>query len=58
MQLPPPVREFTVPLRRVMVVQSDLPYSEGVAAAEVLRELGWAQVWLTLWGCVRFFTGR
>lgn len=28
---------YTVPLRRVMVVQSDLPYPEGVAAAEVLR---------------------
>lgn len=28
---------FTIPLRRVMVVESDLPYPEGVAAAEVLR---------------------
>ncbi|SDM47466.1 putative oligopeptide transporter, OPT family [Oryzisolibacter propanilivorax] len=28
---------YTVPLRRVMVVQSTLPYPEGVAAAEVLR---------------------
>ncbi len=28
---------YTIPLRRVMVVQSDLPYPEGVAAAEVLR---------------------
>lgn len=28
---------FTIPLRRVMVVQSSLPYPEGVAAAEVLR---------------------
>ncbi|AOB30757.1 peptide transporter [Bordetella sp. H567] len=28
---------FTIPLRRVMVVQSDLPYPEGVAAAEILR---------------------
>lgn len=28
---------FTIPLRRVMVVQSTLPYPEGVAAAEVLR---------------------
>jgi putative OPT family oligopeptide transporter len=28
---------FTVPLRRAMVVQSDLPYPEGVAAAEILR---------------------
>lgn len=28
---------FTVPLRNVMVVKSDLPYPEGVAAAEVLK---------------------
>jgi putative OPT family oligopeptide transporter len=28
---------FTIPLRQIMVVQSDLPYPEGVAAAEVLR---------------------
>lgn len=28
---------FTIPLRRAMVVDSDLPYPEGVAAAEVLR---------------------
>ncbi|VEJ09854.1 OPT family oligopeptide transporter [Actinobacillus delphinicola] len=28
---------FTVPLRHVMVVKSDLPYPEGVAAAEILR---------------------
>lgn len=28
---------FTIPLRRVMVVQSALPYPEGVAAAEILR---------------------
>lgn len=28
---------FTVPLRRVMVVNSDLPYPEGLAAAEILR---------------------
>ena len=28
---------YTVPLRRVMVVQSHLPYPEGVAAAEVLK---------------------
>ncbi|BAN45942.1 OPT family oligopeptide transporter [Metapseudomonas resinovorans] len=28
---------YTIPLRRVMVVQSDLPYPEGVAAAEILR---------------------
>jgi len=28
---------YTIPLRRVMVVQSTLPYPEGVAAAEILR---------------------
>jgi putative OPT family oligopeptide transporter len=28
---------FTIPLRRSMVVGSDLPYPEGVAAAEILR---------------------
>jgi putative OPT family oligopeptide transporter len=28
---------FTIPLRRAMVVNSDLPYPEGVAAAEVLE---------------------
>lgn len=28
---------FTIPLRRVMVVHSDLPYPEGVAAAEILK---------------------
>lgn len=28
---------FTIPLRHVMVVKSDLPYPEGVAAAEILR---------------------
>ncbi len=28
---------FTIPLRRAMVVGSDLPYPEGVAAAEILR---------------------
>jgi putative OPT family oligopeptide transporter len=28
---------FTIPLRRVMVVESNLPYPEGVAAAEILR---------------------
>ncbi|MBB5393759.1 MULTISPECIES: OPT family oligopeptide transporter [unclassified Herbaspirillum] len=28
---------FSIPLRRVMVVQSGLPYPEGVAAAEILR---------------------
>ena len=28
---------YTIPLRRVMVVQSDLPYPEGIAAAEILE---------------------
>src|ERR1700675_1220771 len=28
---------FTIPLRRAMVTKSDLPYPEGVAAAEVLK---------------------
>jgi len=28
---------FTIPLRHAMVVKSDLPYPEGVAAAEILR---------------------
>jgi len=28
---------YTIPLRRALVVESDLPYPEGVAAAEVLR---------------------
>lgn len=28
---------YTIPLRRALVVDSDLPYPEGVAAAEVLR---------------------
>ncbi len=28
---------FTVPLRRALIVNSDLPYPEGVAAAEILR---------------------
>ena len=28
---------FTIPLRRGLVTNSDLPYPEGVAAAEVLR---------------------
>ncbi|MBF1340080.1 MAG: oligopeptide transporter, OPT family, partial [Megasphaera micronuciformis] len=28
---------FTIPLRRAMVVNSDLPYPEGLAAAEILK---------------------
>jgi len=35
---------FTIPLRRAMVVQSSLPYPEGVAAAEILRVGHQAQV--------------
>ena len=31
---------FTIPLRRVLVVQSDLPYPEGLAAAEILKAGG------------------
>ncbi len=34
---------FTIPLRRAMVVNSSLPYPEGVAAAEILR-VGHGQV--------------
>src|SRR5690606_9237043 len=29
--------DFTVPLRQALIVNSDLPYPEGVAAAEILR---------------------
>lgn len=28
---------FTIPLRRAMIVNSDLPYPEGIAAAEILK---------------------
>lgn len=28
---------FTIPLRRAMVVNTDLPYPEGRAAAEILK---------------------
>src|SRR5262249_42171719 len=34
---------FTIPLRRAMVTNSDLPYPEGVAAAEVLEVGGRAR---------------
>lgn len=30
---------FTIPLRQVMVVESKLPYPEGVAAAEIQRRV-------------------
>jgi putative OPT family oligopeptide transporter len=36
---------FTIPLRRAMVTTSDLPYPEGVAAAEVL-EVGSRARWM------------
>lgn len=50
---------YTMPLRRALVSQSDLPYPEGVAAAEVLKvgmasrsgaEEGKAGLWAVIWG--------
>ncbi|GAB2872518.1 oligopeptide transporter, OPT family [Pseudoduganella ginsengisoli] len=50
---------YTVPLRRALVSQSDLPYPEGVAAAEVLKvgtqsrsgaAEGKAGLWAVIWG--------
>lgn len=52
---------FTIPLRRALVTTSDLPYPEGVAAAEVLRvgtgsrqgeEEGKAGLLAVIWGGV------
>lgn len=52
---------YTVPLRRALVSQSDLPYPEGVAAAEVLKvgmasrsgaEEGKAGLWAVIWGSI------
>ncbi|MBF5043824.1 oligopeptide transporter, OPT family [Aggregicoccus sp. 17bor-14] len=52
---------YTVPLRRALVSQSDLPYPEGVAAAEVLKvgtssrsgaEEGRAGLMAVIWGSV------
>ena len=52
---------YTMPLRRALVSQSDLPYPEGVAAAEVLKvgmssragaEEGKAGLWAVIWGSV------
>ena len=52
---------YTVPLRRALVSQSDLPYPEGVAAAEVLKvgtssrsgaAEGKAGLWAVIWGSV------
>lgn len=50
---------YTMPLRRALVVQSSLPYPEGVAAAEVLKvgtstregaQEGKAGLWAIIWG--------
>lgn len=50
---------YTMPLRRALVSQSDLPYPEGVAAAEVLKvgmasragaAEGKAGLWAMIWG--------
>ncbi|HZX27604.1 MAG TPA: oligopeptide transporter, OPT family [Telluria sp.] len=50
---------YTMPLRRALVSQSDLPYPEGVAAAEVLKvgtqsrsgaQEGKAGLWAVIWG--------
>lgn len=50
---------YTVPLRRALVSKSDLPYPEGVAAAEVLKvgtqsrsgaQEGKAGLWAVIWG--------
>jgi putative OPT family oligopeptide transporter len=50
---------YTMPLRRALVSQSDLPYPEGVAAAEVLKvgmssragaAEGNAGLWAVIWG--------
>jgi putative OPT family oligopeptide transporter len=52
---------YTMPLRRALVSQSDLPYPEGVAAAEVLKvgmasragaTEGKAGLWAMIWGSV------
>jgi putative OPT family oligopeptide transporter len=52
---------YTVPLRRALVSKSDLPYPEGVAAAEVLKvgtqsrsgaDEGKAGLWAVIWGSV------
>ncbi|MES2125907.1 MAG: oligopeptide transporter, OPT family [Pseudomonadota bacterium] len=52
---------YTMPLRRALVQQSDLPYPEGVAAAEVLKigmssrsgaEEGKAGLWAVIWGTI------
>jgi putative OPT family oligopeptide transporter len=52
---------YTMPLRRALVTNSDLPYPEGVAAAEVLKigtssregeAEGEAGLWAVIWGAV------
>jgi putative OPT family oligopeptide transporter len=49
---------YTIPLRRALVTNSDLPYPEGVAAAEVLKvgmasragaAEGKAGLWAVIW---------
>ncbi|MBS0464817.1 MAG: oligopeptide transporter, OPT family [Proteobacteria bacterium] len=49
---------YSIPLRRALVTQSDLPYPEGVACAEVLKvgsgdaEAGRAGLLAVLWGSI------
>jgi putative OPT family oligopeptide transporter len=52
---------YTMPLRRALVSQSDLPYPEGVAAAEVLKvgmssrsgaAEGKVGLWAVIWGSI------
>jgi putative OPT family oligopeptide transporter len=56
---------YTIPLRRALVTDSDLPYPEGVAAAEILKvgvgsrahdaeaaAEGQAGVWAVIWGSI------
>ncbi|XLZ71200.1 oligopeptide transporter, OPT family [Massilia sp. SR12] len=52
---------YTMPLRRALVAQSNLPYPEGVAAAEVLKvgtqsragaREGKAGLWAVIWGAL------
>jgi putative OPT family oligopeptide transporter len=56
---------YTIPLRRALVTESDLPYPEGVAAAEILKvgvgsrandaeaaAEGKAGLWAVIWGSI------
>jgi len=56
---------YTIPLRRALVTDSDLPYPEGVAAAEILKvgvgsraddaaaaKEGKAGLWAVIWGSI------